>query len=102
VERAYAQQRPEDFVKLVRLWGHTAIADTRHSASAYLAGRSARWAMRDCRVPPWQGRWAVGADVSYWAPMPPPVCGELTTWTSEVGDPPGQHGTPGPSSRGRS
>ncbi len=83
VERAYAQAHPEDFRKLVRRHGHTHLAPSQYTASAYLArtlGELSRRGNVLFRPGRGTGRWSYNSDISYWALPPEPNWDDRLSW----------------------
>jgi hypothetical protein len=75
VEATYADANPRDFAYLVDRYGHTAIRETRYSASSFLAGTLGRLT-RGGNVlfhdGPATGRWRYNSRISWWALAPEP------------------------------
>lgn len=89
VERAYAQARPEQWTTMVEKWGHTAIASTPYTASAYLGrtlGDLSRRGSVLFRLGPATGRWTYNSPASYWAMWPEPEWDQRTSWVDVLDD----------------
>jgi hypothetical protein len=89
VERAYAQAHPEQWAFMVEKWGHTALASTPYTASAYL-GRTladlSRTGSLLFHLGPATGRWSYNSPASYWSLWPEPDWQQRTSWVSVVDD----------------
>lgn len=75
VEHAYATANPQDWQRLLNLYGHTAIKSTRYSASAFLAstlGHLSRMGDVCFHDGPATGRWAYNGRISWWSLPPAP------------------------------
>lgn len=73
VERAYALAQPGDFRRLVAQYGHSHVAPSQYTASAYLArtlGDLSRHGAVVLHVGRGTGRWSYNTDISYWS-LPP-------------------------------
>ena len=83
VERAYAQAHPNDFRRLLALYGHTHLAPSQYTASAYLArtlGELSRLGTVLFHPGRGTGRWSYNSDISYWAIPPEPDWDNRLTW----------------------
>lgn len=75
VEHAYAHARPDDWRLLVRKYGHTAIAASRYTVSAFLGGVLGRLSKTGDVAFKWgpaTGRWAYNTNISWWSLPPAP------------------------------
>jgi hypothetical protein len=85
LEHAYADAHPSDFGLLVDRYSHTAVAATRYSASAFLAG-VLYWLHRsgaiELRMAPSTGRWSYNRVISWWAVTPTKDWSHRVSWDS--------------------
>lgn len=83
VEHAYATANPRDFAALVERYGHTAIAASRYTASAFLAatlGHLSRTGHVLYHSGPATGRWKYNGQISWWAVAPEPDWASRVSW----------------------
>src|SRR4051794_10720649 len=99
VERAYAIARPNDFARLLKLYGHTVldekvasktIGGRQYTVSAYLArtlGDLSRHGAVLFRQGKGTGRWSYNEGISYWAVGPEsPEWDDRLTWDAAAVD----------------
>jgi hypothetical protein len=89
VERAYALAHADDFARLVKRYGHTAIAAKRYTVSAFLArvlGDLSRAGTVLYKGGPATGRWDYNSGISYWAVGPEPAWDARLTWSASGHD----------------
>lgn len=87
LEAAYAAAKPGDFAMLVERYGHTAIKETRYSASAFLAATLGHLSRRGYVLfhdGPATGRWHYNSQISWWALTPEPNWQQRISW-AELG-----------------
>lgn len=87
LEAAYAAAKPLDFAMLVERYGHTAIKETRYSASAFLAATLGHLSRRGYVLfhgGPATGRWRYNSQISWWALPPEPDWKQRISW-AELG-----------------
>ncbi|OHV56977.1 hypothetical protein BCD48_43540 [Pseudofrankia sp. BMG5.36] len=89
LEHTYARRRPDDFARLVEIYGHTTIAAKTYTSSSYLAGRLgdlARHGKVVLRFGPATGRWDYNPEISWWTLSPTPDWADCTSW-KDLGEP---------------
>ena len=85
VECRFAQQSPNTYAELVAAYGHTSLANTRYSASVFLAhalGQLAREGLLHLSWTEGTGYWSYLRRVSAWALPSTPDNTPITSWAS--------------------
>lgn len=89
VEQAFAAQHPDAFEFLVKRYGHTAIASTTYSSSAFIGATLNRLAAHgefEVRRERATGRWSYNQDVTWCAASPSGDWSNRISWASRDAD----------------